>query len=51
MPITDVALFVHGAGANASSPATDVANAFSASIAGTTMTVASMTTGQVQVEQ
>ena len=51
MPITDVALFVHGAGANASSPATDVANAFTAGISTTTMTVSAVATGQLQVGQ
>ena len=52
MPVTDALLYLHGSGSSAYGPVTSTPNAASvASIAGTTLTVTTLTTGQVQVGQ
>lgn len=50
MPVTDSVAYLHGSGSTAYGPVTSTANAASScAISGTTLTVTTMTTGQVQL--
>jgi hypothetical protein len=51
MPISDAVLTLHGSGTSTSSPITTTPNSFTAAIAGTTLTVSAVATGQLSVGQ
>ena len=52
MPVTDAVAYLHGSGTGAFGPVTSTVNAASScAISGTTLTITTMTTGQVQVGQ
>lgn len=51
MPVSDAVLYFHGSGSTAFGPVTTTANAFTAAISGTTMTVSAVASGQLAVGQ
>lgn len=51
MPISDAVLTLHGSGTGTSSPLTTTANVFTGAIAGTTLTVSAVTSGQLSLGQ
>lgn len=51
MPVTDAVAYFHGSGSTAFGPVTSTANAFTAAIAATTMTVSAVASGQLAVGQ